>query len=328
MYDVMLPVFVICKIFGLAPFKLHSEGKQTTISAQAKYFALLHMSLVISLICYSAYLLASTELKSNINTTVIKFDACIRMLLTTFILASVLINQNILMSTVRHLIQADHLITETGLGISYTNARKFSVCLVTSVTSLYVLQLAIQLLNFEDVLNTMYCTLIVVDYIDSIFILQYTGILLLLCQRYYCLNKGITSLRTQILLEQTKHIFHIYPKEFSTAKQTSLLTGHNNKPVKWSMLQVLQSLGKIHNKLFDVSTHINRAYSPVLLLSVGTSFGMMISQLLATYYMVLHSKLTAVSYLMVGIQLVLNSAKIFLISSVSSNTAKEVNSIG
>lgn len=141
---------------------------------------------------------------------------------------------------------------------------------------------------------------------------QYTDLLLLLRQRYIWLNRQL------IYLHASNR--PVYPNEFKSFK-----------PGKWQEteegLLLLQKLGCIHSDLYETGQIVNRAYSLQLLLTVGARFLMVTTQLLNTYKMASDSSRNSstISFVLAGIYVLLHTLKVFMVASISDNTADKVS---
>lgn len=234
---------------------------------------------------------------------------------TSIILTLAITNQKFLIKAIENIIKIDYGMKKIGIKITYRNAQRFAYFQIFGITIVFILKLIIQSFYAKEFYIFVYNVFNVVDYINTIMLFQYVDILLLLRQRYVWLNKEIKEMGKA----QTSGL-----NEFKlTSLQVSGRTSGKNNCV--STEDLLITLGKVHIKLFDTAKLVNRTYGIQLLSSITARFIMITTQLINMYKIIKDPNTdNNITYSLVAIYLFLHVSKIFMIASISENTAAKV----
>ncbi|GJQ74258.1 hypothetical protein Trydic_g19159 [Trypoxylus dichotomus] len=147
----------------------------------------------------------------------------------------------------------------------------------------------------------------------------YLDLLLLIRQRFIWMNRKLRQLNN--------YAYHFEMQ----IPLTPIVTNDKKQPIsiKLDSELILSNLAMIYGKLCKLSRLVNQTYGIQILVTVGSRFVMITTQLINTYNIIRDPKLgNPIQYTIIFIYLLLHSSKIFMIASLSENTAAKAKQTG
>lgn len=325
-YDTIMPVFILSKILGLAPFHLRGIRGKRKFHSDVGLIILLRFIGIIGTMLYLARLIEELNLPFDLRGMALRCELYMGTVLTATMLITAVTMRKVLISAVEDLVHIDDYMRHAGIRVPYKNARKFSACQIVFITCVFSLKAIMQPFIGSTVFLVIYNVFNVVDYINTITLFQYVDFVLLLRQRYIWLNRKIKSWS---IVVESKYEECFFLKNDLVEKHIFVKPAHVNDLIDLDLEVGLNVLGEIHNNLYDISQKVNKVYSVRLLITVGMRMVMILTQLLTIYKYIFDkkNKPNPLTLVLVGIYLFLHTSKLFMIASLSSNMADRVCTI-
>ncbi|KRT79786.1 hypothetical protein AMK59_6730 [Oryctes borbonicus] len=313
-YDVILPIYILSKILGLAPFTIAKK----ILKPHFNPLTLVHILLVIGGMCYNAYLVETLEQQQKMVALALKCELYLGTLMTFTVLTLAIINQKLLIECVEKIDEIDMNMKNINIKINYKNSRRFVSVQIIFITCVFLLKVVLQFFMHSAARLSMYTAFNVFDYINTIMLFQYVDLLLLIRQRFIWMNRRLRQLNN-------------YTDYFEklTIPLTPIVSDTDTKkyPIRTKLDSelILNNLAAIYVKLCQLSRLVNRTYGIQILVTVGSRFVMITTQLINTYNIIGDPRFDSpIRYTLTFIYLFLHSSKIFMIASLSENTAAKV----
>lgn len=201
----------------------------------------------------------------------------------------------------------------------YKDCKKFGLAQTIVITSIFILKVTLQYFSYTTEILAIYSAFNFIDYMNTIMLFQYIDLLLLIRQRFIWMNKRLKN------ISKYSHPIYFDKSKISTIPILTIKPGKLSVVKKIEIDILLRNLAKIYNKLCKVSRLINRTYNIQILITVGSRFVMITTQLINTYYTISNpSKGSVTRYIVLSIYMALHLSKIFMIACVSENTSSKV----
>lgn len=334
LYDAIFPLYVLSKVLNLGPIHLRERENKKYFVSSVGLNNFIHLLIILCPMFYGTYLIEHIEFTNGLRGAASRFELYMGIILTTVIIITLCINNKLIIASVNDILDVDKMLRLLQLPVLYSNARRFCIYQIIFITTVFMSKFIINMFGESQTQIMLYSIFNIVDYINTISLFQYVNLVLLLWQRYKWINQQMKLLRKQMIMRETHNTFVIYSNEFLKNKKhdsTFLNQSNDTKNIKMIKddLENFLYIMKIHNKLYIIGIHINRAYSLQLLLTITMRFIMLITQLLHIYKLLLDKNYsdgnnTASSNALIMIFLFLHFSKIFMVSAVSSITVNEV----
>ncbi|GLV37416.1 hypothetical protein CBL_10618 [Carabus blaptoides fortunei] len=206
LYDTVMPVFVLSKILGLAPFRLRGIRGNRKFKSDLGLIIVLRFIGIIGAMLYVAHLIEELNFSFDLRSAALRCELYIGSILTAIMLIMAVSMRNLLISTVEDIIHIDDYMRHAGIHVPYKNARRFSICQIIFISCVFSSKAIMQPFIGSRAFLAIYNIFNIVDYINTITLFQYVDIILLLRQRYIWLNRKIKSwsIITESKYEQRK----------------------------------------------------------------------------------------------------------------------------
>ncbi|KAF5279977.1 hypothetical protein FQR65_LT15115 [Abscondita terminalis] len=260
-------------------------------------------------IWYVANLVHNSNETINIGWLALRFEIYFGATITSIILTLAVTNQKMLINAIENIIKIDKEMDKIGIKVTYVNAQRFSYFQILGISCVFSTKLILQAFSARAYYKFVYNTFNVVDYLNTIMLFQYVDILLLLRQRYIWLNREIRNTPQRRYewnsLTTDKKLYSVV--DIANAVTPKILVK------RW---------GKLHGELFTTAMLVNRAYGVQLLSTICARFIMITTQLINVYKSIQDpNQSDANTYTLMAIYLFLHGSKIFMVASISENTA-------
>nr|AVH87327.1 gustatory receptor 12 [Holotrichia parallela] len=307
-YNTILPIYVISKILGLAPFKMTKK----VFVIQCGPIVPLRIFIVTGIMCYIAVELEKKEYATGIAALALKCELYLGIFMTFAVLILAVINQKDLMGVITKLVDIDENMRRIHIKINHKNSRRFVLIQMIFISCVFLIKLMLQYFSHTSTMIVIYSAFNFVDYINTIMLFQYVNLLLLIRQRFIWVNrklKSISNFSYPICVGENK----VTLTPIQIVKHKSFLFD--------ARLQ-LEVLAKIYSKLCDISRLTNWTYNIQILITVTSRFVMITTQLINTYNAIRDPRRGSyIEYSVMSTYLALHLSKIFMVASVSENTA-------
>jgi hypothetical protein len=283
-YSAVWPLYFISKIFGLAPYNLtqkRNPEKDRTISFRLfQIWSLFWVILLVArgYISTSEKYFESITLKRRI--VEIMFSVSLYSCGIISLILSLTINRHKVPQIIEKFSEIDHLLSATKYEHpTYRNTRLYIIIQFTVFISIllsimsydaYIIHCHANLLNcyrhFFEVLPV---------FLNSIVILQFVDLVLLLWNKYKCLNSVLetSSLVSHITSLRRCSNNHMTPiEDYTFGKKVFIADFSRNTPLSRRLR--FRNLRTIYSQLYDVALLINSTYGSALIL---TTFWVFIS---------------------------------------------------
>lgn len=151
LYDAIIPLYIISKIVGLAPFTLKGRRGKRKFVADVGTFVFIRIICILGAIAYVAYLLEAINLTFNISGVAIRCELYLGAMLTAVVLFMAITNQTLVISSVRRILQIDRRMKNAGFNITYKNARKFCIAQNVFMFSVFLMKGGVQAISSSSV---------------------------------------------------------------------------------------------------------------------------------------------------------------------------------
>lgn len=229
-----------------------------------------------------------------------------------------MLNQKKLIKIIESLSNIDNHMKNIHIKINYESIRKFGLIEMLVIICLFSTKIILQYFSEDSATLFMYSTFNLIDYINTVMLCQYINLVLLVRQRFMLSNirlKTISKFSYPILTNDMD--IYVVPVLRQNDFTTNLTRYQNSL--------LLIDLAKIYDKLCAVSRLINYAYNIQILVTVGSRFVMITTQLLSIYNAIrIPEYENNIQYAILVTYLTLNLLKIFVVASASENTAAKV----
>ncbi|KAK4882102.1 hypothetical protein RN001_005421 [Aquatica leii] len=275
LYDAMLPIFVLSKILGLAPFRLDCKARR--LIPHCGPMIAIRFFLIIGVMCYVAVLVYDPKASINIGWLALRFELCLGATITSVVLTLAVTNQKMLITAVENIIKIDKEMSKIGINITYVNAQRFCYFQILGISCVFSTKLILQAFSARKYYKFVYNVFNVVDYMNTIMLFQYVDILLLLRQRYIWLNREIKK------MSQKPYVWNFMKTDKELYSIIHLSNYTNEESSFASAKMLIKRWGKLHGELSTTARLINRVYAFQLLCTICARFIMVTTQLINVY---------------------------------------------
>lgn len=239
--------------------------------------------------------------------------------MTFTVLTLAVVNQKLLIRCIEKLVEIDLSMQNIHITVHYKNSKKFVLFQVIAITCVFLSKVVLQFFTHSATTLSMYSAFNIFDYINTIMLFQYVDLLLLIRQRFIWMNRKLRN------LPNTNNS----PEALRIPITPIVCDGYNRKrsiQIQFDTELILNNLAKIYGNLCHVSRMVNRTYGIQILVTIGSRFVMITTQSINTYNIIRDpTQGSRVQYALLAIYLMLHTSKIFMVASLSENTAAKVS---
>lgn len=317
LYDVMVPVFLISKVLGLAPFYFNRRTR--TLKPHFGIVTIIRFVLVVGTMCYICFVMDELNFTQNIGGMALRYELYFSTILTAAVMILAITNQKLAIDAIVEIIEIDEDFKLMGQEVSYKNAQIFAYAQIVYMITMFLMKVILQPFANSLAYLTIYSIFNLVDLINTTMLFQYINVLLLMRQRFIWVNREVKNLAE---LSRNKNTERVRVKD--KRRQIVQVISQNSED-NYRFLSRIIDYGRIHNRLNIVCKMTNRIFGIQLLVTITIRFVMITTQLINTYKVIQDPTLaTSVTHSMIAIYLFLNCAKLFMVAAVSDNTAAKV----
>ncbi|XP_017778179.1 PREDICTED: putative gustatory receptor 28b [Nicrophorus vespilloides] len=302
-YDTLIPVYVLSKILGLAPFKLSLKGNRGFVSDVGPII-ITRILVLLSVMIFVAWELENLDFPDNIAGIAMRVELYLGTVMTGIVLILAVVNRRGIIGSVNNLMEVDRLLKAADIAVSYKNAKTFCAAQIIFITCVFSSKIIIQPFSSKTSLLYIYSVFNIVDYINTIMLFQYVDLFLLIRQRYIWLNRSVRNLGMEMKI-------------------------HFLKSQCLPLDSLIVQYGIIHNALYQIGNKINRSYGVQLLVTIIVRFIMVTTQLIYAYKIIQDPEQgDPISYTLLFMYLMLHTTKLFMVASISTNTSTKGQETG
>lgn len=319
LYDVMVPVFLISKLLGLAPF--YFNRKSRILKPHFGVVTVIRFVLIVGTMCYICFVMDELNFTQNMGGMALRYELYFSTLLTAVVMVLAMTNQKLAVEAIEEIVEIDDDFKLMGQEVSYRNAQIFAYAQIIYMVGMFLMKVILQPFANSLAYLTIYSIFNLVDLINTTMLFQYVNVLLLMRQRFIWVNREVKNLAE---LSKNKNTERRRPKE---KRKRQLVHVVSQCSEDYRFLSAVVDYGRIHNRLNMVCKMTNRIFGIQLLVTITIRFIMITTQLINTYKVIQDPNLaSSVTHSMIAIYLFLNCAKLFMVAAVSDNTAAKVSS--
>lgn len=316
LYDVMVPVFIISKILGLAPFYFNRKTRE--LKPHFGIVTIVRFILIVGTMCYICYVMDELNFTQNIGGMALRYELYFSTLLTAVVMILAITNQKLAIGAIVEIIEIDEDFRLMGQKVTYRNAQIFAYGQIVYMITMFLAKVILQPFANSLAYLTIYSIFNLVDFINTTMLFQFVNILLLMRQRFIWVNREVKDLAE---LSKNKNTERKRAKD----KKRHIVHVISQNSEDYRFLTTIIDYGRIHNRLSIVCKMTNRIFGIQLLVTITIRFVMITTQLINTYKVIQDPTLaSSVTHSMIAIYLFLNCAKLFMVAAVSDNTAAKV----
>jgi hypothetical protein len=275
-YTAVRPLYFVSKIFGLAPYSLKPEKclkkSRTVFICLYRLWSFVLMIELLAWVCIDMKYIAAEEFKLKDRILQITFSVPMYFCTTISLFLSWTVNHHKIQCILAKLEENDHLLSTMKYGHSiYRKIPLFLIIQFTISTSVFILIASYSFYavrreqNFFNETSVFFETLSAL--MNSIVILQFVNLVLLLKKKYKYLNNvlessTVTSFNaTNLQYFNTNHITTI---DVYASRRTSFDSEHRRNSTS-SKLRQFRNMRIMYSQLYDVTCLINSTYGFSLL---------------------------------------------------------------
>lgn len=316
LYDVMVPVFLISKILGLAPFYFNRKTRE--LKPHFGIVTIVRFVLVVGTMGYICYVMDELNFTQNIGGMALRYELYFSTLMTAVVMILAITNQKLAIEAIVEIMEIDEDFRLMGQKVTYRNAQIFAYGQIVYMITMFLAKVILQPFANSLAYLTIYSIFNLVDFINTTMLFQFINILLLMRQRFIWVNREIKNLAD---LSRNKNTERKRTKD----KKRHIVHVISQNSEDYRFLTTITDYGRIHNRLNIVCKMTNRIFGIQLLVTITIRFVMITTQLINTYKVIQDPNLaSSVTHSMIAIYLFLNCAKLFMVAAVSDNTAAKV----